>query len=173
MEMNCRIEVRVMAVDFLQDPGTSGFIVTPFSLMTTELNALASAGVATSSVAGGTGIFNQTSFGSAVYGRLWFKLGGAFSAAAAAGANLSIWFLTSSDGGTTFESQTVNPPPRAPDVIIPVGASVYAANALLFSPPRIALPAESCKIVLQNNCGQALSASGHILTCGPQAVHYN
>ena len=161
-----------MATNFLLAAGTSGFIATPFSLLTTELNALASAGVATSSVGGSSGVFSQTNTGQAPFGRVWFKFGAALGAAASANATLAIWFLTSSDGGTTFESQTVSPPPRPPDLIIPVGANVYATGALLFSPPRVILPAESFKVVLQNNLGQALGASGNILPLGPEALQY-
>ena len=155
------------ATQNLYAPGTNGFTTTPFNVLTTELNALASAAVATSSVAGP---FTQTTTGNAIFGRCWVKLGAALGGTAVSGANFSIWYLTSTDGGTTFESQTVSPPPRAPDVIIPVGASNYGANAVLMSPPRQWLWAESVKIVFQNNTGQAMGASGNIMTCGPESI---
>lgn len=158
------------ATNMLLAPGTNGFTTTPFSVLTTELNALASAAVATSSVNGTSGVFSQTNSGNAIFGRCWMKLGAALGGAAAAGANFSVWFLTSTDGGTTFESQTVSPPPRSPDIIIPVGANAYGANAILMSPPRQNLWSESVKIVLQNNTGQAMGASGNILTCAPEAI---
>ena len=151
-------------------PGTNGFTVTPFNVLTTELNALANAGVATSSVNGTSGVFSQTNTGNALFGRCWLKLGAALGGVAVSGANVSVWFLASTDGGTTFESQTVSPPPRAPDIIIPLGASAYGANAILMSPARVNLWLASAKIVLQNNTGQALGASGNILTCASQAV---
>ena len=156
--------------DILNDAGTNGFTTTPFNVLTTELNALANAGVATSSVNGTSGKFSQSSTGNAVFGRCWATLGGAFASAASAGASLSIWFLTSTDGGTTFESQTVSPPPRPADITIPVGAATYAANAVLLSPPRQYLWSETVKIVLQNNTGQAMPASGNVVTCGPEAM---
>lgn len=150
--------------------GTNGFTTAPFSVLTTELNALASAGVATSSVNGTSGVFSQTTTGNSTFGRCWITLGAALGGAAAAGANFSIWFLTSTDGGTTFESQTVSPPPRSPDIIIPVGANAYGANAVLMSPPRQNLWAESVKIILQNNTGQAMGASGNVMKCGSESV---
>lgn len=150
--------------------GTNGFTQAPFSVLTTELNALASAGVATSSVNGTSGKFNQTNTGNNLFGRCWVTLGAALGGTAVAGANLSIWFLTSTDGGTTFESQTISPPPRAPDIIIPVGASNYGANAVLMSSPRVNLWMETVKLVLQNNTGQALGASGNIMTCAGESV---
>lgn len=151
-------------------PGTNGFTQAPFSVLTTELNALASAGVATSSVNGASGAFNQTNTGNDLFGRCWVKLGAALGGTAVAGANFSVWFLTSTDGGTTYESQTVSPPPRAPDIIIPVGANTYGANAILMSPPRVNLWLETTKIVFQNNTGQAMGASGNIMTCAGESV---
>ena len=158
------------ATQALYAAGTNGFTTTPFSVLTTELNALASAGVATSSVNGTSGKFSQSSTGNALFGRCWVTLGAALGGTAVAGANFSIWFLTSTDGGTTFESATVSPPPRSPDIIIPVGASNYGASAVLMSPPRQNLWAETVKIVFQNNTGQAMGASGNIMTCGPEAT---
>ena len=42
--------------DFLLDPGTNGFIATPFNLMTTELNSLVNTDRALSSVGGSSGV---------------------------------------------------------------------------------------------------------------------
>lgn len=153
--------------------GTNGFTTAPFSVLTTEMNAQAASGagsVVVSSVNGTSGKFNQTSTGNAIFGRCWLTSGGIFTPTA--GGNLSIWFLTSTDGGTTFElnpSSSV-PPPRAPDIIIPLTAAAYAANNVVMSPPRQNLWAETVKIVLQNNAGAALPATGNVITCGPEAT---
>lgn len=155
--------------DFLLDAGTNGFIVSPFSLETTELNGLASAAVAVSSVGGSSGVFSQASFGNAIWGSVWFKSGGSFTPSA--GGNLAGWWLKSPDGGTTFEKSTAAPP-RTPDFIIPLNASAYSSGDLVFSSSLVRLPAPSCKVMIQNNAGVALPSTGNVVTAGPIAMRY-
>ena len=87
-----------MPTNFLQE---SGFLVTPFNLMTTELNALGSGANVVSSVGGTSGVFTQTNFGSGIYGMVHFKAGGAFTVVA--GGYIAGWWLYSPDG-TNFET---------------------------------------------------------------------
>jgi hypothetical protein len=161
-----------MATNFLLAPGTNGFIVTPFNLMSTELNALAINATIISSVGGTSGVFNQTSFGSAIWGNIWFASGGAFTPTA--GGYLAGWFVQSSDGGTTFELNvgTTIGLPRPPDFTIPLWVSAYAATNISFASGFVKLPWASCKVLILNASGVALSASGHTIKCGPVAIQY-
>ena len=54
-----------MSTNFLLYPGTSnnGQLVSPFSVLTTEMNSLANAGTALSSVGGTSGVFNTSNTG--------------------------------------------------------------------------------------------------------------
>lgn len=161
-----------MTTPFLWAPGTNGFTTTPFNLMTTELNALASLATIISSVNGTSGKFSQSSFGSSILGSVWFIAGGAFTPVA--GQSLTGWFLRSTDGGTTFEKNvgTTIGLPRAPDFILPLWASAYAASDVSFAQGDVKLPRESCKVLILNTGTAALSASGHSIVCGPGTVNY-
>lgn len=164
-----------MATNFLHAAGTNGFIVTPFSLMTTELNTLTNGSTVISSVNGTSGKFNQTSFGSAQRCRIWITLGGNFAATPAAGANIAGWWNFSTDGGTTFEDTNANTAiPRPPDFVIPLVAAAYAASDVVYAIGAPLLPWETCKVWIQNNAGASasLAASGNILTCAPVADQY-
>jgi hypothetical protein len=156
--------------DFLQDPGTGGFIVTPFDLLTTELSSLANGNTAVSSVGGASGVFAQSDTGSAVLGAAWFESGGTFTPSA--GGFLAVWFLRSSDGGTTFEKTVSNTAmPRSPDMIIPLFNSAYASGAISWAQdPELRLPFESFKVLIQNQTGVTLPSSGNKITLGPVAI---
>lgn len=161
-----------MPTNFLLASGTNGFIVTPFDLQSTELNTLANGNTATSSVGGTSGVYTQTSTGQAPQGEVWFSAGGAFTPTA--GGYLAGWFLRSSDGGTTFERVVANNDlPRAPDFVIPLFASAYASGDLAFAAGvTVLLPWESFKVLLRNNSGVALPASGNHLKLGPVALQF-
>lgn len=163
--------------DFLLDPGTSGFIITPFNLQTTELNSLASGSAATSSAGGGgaNGKYSQTDFANAIETEVWFISGGSITPTA--GACISGWWLKSTDGGTTFESllstpsTTVPALPRGPDFIIPLAAAAGTPTSFGSTPFRA--PYTSCKVEVQNFTGVALASSGNKILAGPVAWHYN
>jgi hypothetical protein len=169
--------------DFLHEPGTSGFIVTPFQLFTsadTGLNALASGAAVTSAHGGGTtnGIFRQTDFGSGQYAEIWFSIVTAGWTPTAGGC-ISGWWLLSSDGGTTFEavvaapSTTVPALPGPPDFVIPLEAAALSAGILKFARPHpVPLPYSAAKCVIQNNTGAAFGAGAHTITCGPVADRF-
>jgi hypothetical protein len=162
-----------MATNFLHNTGTSGFLVTPFNLMTTELNTLTNGSIVVSSVGGTSGVFSQTNTSQAQYGYVWITLGGNFAFTPAAGANLAGWFINSTDGGTTFEKSSVAPP-RAPDFLIPLTAASYAASDVVYAAGLVPLPYGSFKVLIQNNAGASasLASSGNILKVGPTADQY-
>jgi hypothetical protein len=163
-----------MATNFLLATGTNGFIVTPFDLQSTELNAITTGNTSLSSVGGASGVYSQSDTGHAPQGSIWFSSGGAFTPSA--GGHLDGWFMRSSDGGTTFEKIVTNTnPPRAPDFVIPLygGATAYASGELAFvAGVVVMLPWESFKILVQNNSGVTLPASGNHLKLGPVALQY-
>lgn len=165
-----------MAVNFLQAAGTNGFIATPFNLQSTELNALASGGAATSSVGGSSGVFSQTNDANAIWGSVYFTAGGASTPTA--GGYIAGWFLRSTDGGTTFESAIATPSTtvpalqRSPDFIIPFSAAALSTGNIVWATGLVRLPFESYKVVIQNMTGAALSASGHTVKLGPVATQY-
>lgn len=157
-----------MPTNFLQE---SGFLVSPFNLMTTELNALGSGANVVSSVGGASGVFDQSNFGQAIFGAITFKAGGAFTVVA--GGYIAGWFLFSPDGGTTYEKVTAAVDlPRPPDFIIPLPTGATASNDLFQASGLIRLPWWTTKIYVGNRTGVALSASGHVIQCAPVAVQY-
>lgn len=160
-----------MPANFLEAAGSNGFITSPFSLLTTELNALANNANALSSVGGTSGIFTQTNFASAIWGEVSFKSGGSFTPTA--GGYLAGWWLLSPDGGSTFEKVVAATDlPRPPDFIIPLFASAYATNDLAQSSGIVRLPWWSTKAYLANHSGASLPATGNIIQVGPVAVQY-
>jgi hypothetical protein len=162
-----------MATNFLDAAGTNGFIATPVTLMTTELNTLATATNVVSSVGGTSGVFTQASWGSAIWGQVGFVAGGVMSGSPTAGGYLAGWFLYSPDGGTTFEKVVAATDlPRPPDFIIPLFASAYASGDLSPASGIVRLPWWSTKLYIGNRSGVSLNASGNIIKVGPVAVQY-
>ena len=161
-----------MPTNFLLAPGTNGFIATPFNLVSTELNALASTETIVSSVGGASGVFDQDNTASAMFGSIWFICGGALNPTA--GGLLRGWFLRSTDGGTTFERAVADTAqPRAPDFVIPLFDAAYAVSEVAWAQEiRVELPAESFKVAIQNVAGAALPATGNLILLGPTAVAY-
>jgi hypothetical protein len=166
------------ASNFLENPGTNGFIATPYNLLSTELNTLASGACAVSSVGGTSGVFSQTNTASAPWMSIYFTAGGAVTPVT--GQLLEGWFLRSPDGGTTFEtvtatcSTTVPPLPRAPDFIIPLSAAAYASGNIAWANNGSLVPApfESNKVELWNTGTAALPASGNLIKAGPVVIQY-
>jgi hypothetical protein len=156
---------------FLWQPGTAnnGLSAPALTLMTTELNALASGSGAVSSVGGLSGTFSNADTGQVIWSPMALTLGptaGAFQT----GGNLSCWFLQSIDG-TTFEN-TGAAPPRAPDAVFPVPATTLSATATFLAQGLVRVPALKFKILCQNNSGQSLSATGNSIVLAPTAVQY-
>jgi hypothetical protein len=154
----------------------SGLVVAAVSVMTTELDSLASAAVAGSTVNGTSGVFVNTFFGQAIWADLYFSVGSpALTGTLAVGANVCGWFLTSPDGGTTYESTSVAPP-RPPDFIIPMPAATsLAASSFFKTAGPVMLPSLDFKVLVQNNTGQALSTGGTTapyIKVAPYAMQY-
>jgi hypothetical protein len=159
------------ATPFLWQPGTSnnGLYAPPLTLMSTELNTVASGSVAVSSVGGSSGVFGNSNTGQVIWAPLVLTLGstaGAFQT----GGNLSCWFLQSLDGAT-FESGTAAPP-RAPEAVFPLPAAALAGTTTFLSQGLVRVPALKFKVLCQNNSGQTLNASGNTVVLAPTAVQY-
>jgi hypothetical protein len=160
-----------MPTNFLEAPGTSGFIATPFNLMTTELNALAINGSATSSVGGAAGVFTQTNYANAVWAQIYATFTTTFTPLA--GGYLAGWFLFSPDGGTTFETTAAGVDlARQPDFTIPFNAAATGATFTIaaFGITRVAW--WSNKLFVTNRLGVALPATGNIIKAAPVAIQY-
>lgn len=163
------------ATNFLESAGTGGFIATPFSLQTTELNSLANGGAAISSVGGTSGVFTQSSAGSAIWCSISITFGGAITPTA--GGVIDVWFLRSNATGyetaVATPSATVAALPRAPDAIIPLSAAAYASgNVAWVAGGFVKEPWESYYVEVQNLSGATLPSTGNILKCGPTAIQY-
>lgn len=157
-----------MPTNFIQE---TGFLITPFNLMTTELNALGSATNVISSVGGTSGIFTQSSFGSGIWAAINFKAGGAFTVVA--GGYIAGWFLYSPDAGTSFERVTAAVDlPRSPDFVIPLATGATTTGDIFQSSGLVRLPWWATKVYVGNRTGVALSATGHSIMCAPVAVQY-
>ena len=104
-----------MATNFLWYAGTSnnGLVVPAFNLFTTEMNSLASGSGIVSSVGGSSGVFNNANWGQAMWCELFF-FAGAPAITTVSPAALAGWWITSPDGGTTYEPTTTTPA-RPPD----------------------------------------------------------
>src|SRR5262249_45360533 len=77
--------------NFLQAPGTNGYIATPFNLMGSELDSLKNGAGATSSIGGRNGVFTREHTGNAIFGAVYFVSGGNFTPTVAA-ADFAGWF---------------------------------------------------------------------------------
>ena len=167
-----------MATNFLWFPGTTnnGLLTSVVSLMTTELESVATAGLAVSSVNGTSGVFTNATTAQGIWAEIFFSVGNpGIGSALTSGACLSGWFLTSLDAGTTFES-TSAAPPRGPDFIIPMPATTISAGAPPFKAYSLALlPALQFKVLIQNNTGQTFgngSTTIPFLKAAPVAMQY-
>jgi hypothetical protein len=160
-----------MPTNFLEAAGTSGFIATPFNLLSTELNALATVNSATSSVGGTSGVFSQTNYANAIWSEVYLTLGGSFTPVAPA--YLAGWFLFSPDGGTTFEAVVANTDlARTPDFVIPAMITTYASGAVLQASGLVRVPWWSNKVFVNSHLGATLPATTNTLKTAPVAIQY-
>jgi hypothetical protein len=159
-----------MATNFLNAPGTNGFIATPFALMgTTDLASLASATGITSTATALT----QTSFANAVWCQVFFTALGAFTPAA--GGYFTGWWLNSENGGANFErvpNTTTIDIPRSPDFVIPMANIATVSGDRIWAPGLIKTPFGSAKLFFKNYTGGALSTGNHTVTACPVAIQY-
>ena len=160
---------------FLYDSGTTnnGLLASYLTLMTTELNTLATAGVIVSSAGGlsTNGVFNSTLTGRSLYADVYLTLASAVTTLA--GSVLSGWFMTSPDAGTTYE-QVALAPPRTPDFVIPtpVGLLVTPFVYKSIGVHKVQVPATYFKIVVQSSLGVSMPASGNTLKMAIVGLDY-
>jgi hypothetical protein len=161
---------------FLWDSGTTnnGLTASYLTLMTTELNTLATAGVVVSSAGGlsTNGVFNSTLTGRAVFADIFLTVASAVTTVGA-GANLTGWFMISPDSGTTYE-QVALAPPRNPDFIIPTPVGLLATPFVYKSigVHKVPVPAMYFKVVVQSNLGVSLPSSGNTLKMAVTSIEY-
>lgn len=168
-----------MATTFLHYLGTAGFattagyIVAPFNLIgSTELSSLANTSTALSSTGGTSGVFNQVIFGQAQLGEIWLTVV-TTSWIGTTGGNISGWWLHGANSSSTLEAQSgTAPPPRAPDWIIPVTVTAAVGSTFFAAGSPVALPYDTCKVLVQNNSGATLGAGNHTIQVGPVADQY-
>lgn len=164
------------ASPFLWGAGTSnnGLLASYLTLMTTELNSLATAGVIVSSANGlsTNGVFNNTLTGQGIMGDVYLTIASAVTTVTA-GAGLSGWFMVSPDAGTTYEQVTLAPP-RPPDFVIPVpiGLLVTPFVYKTVGVHKVPIPATYFKIVVQSNLGVSLPSSGNTLKLAVVGLDY-
>jgi hypothetical protein len=138
------------------------------TLMTTELNSLASSTTAgaISSVAGTAGVFNNTvgggGFDGYTIGQLELNLAapaGTLTANTAA----NIWFLQNVDGTNYEDGGSSVIPARAPDVVFPVRAVSTAQRINR----RALIPEGNWYVLIQHNTGQTWAASANTVKLLP------
>ena len=163
-----------MTANFLWYPGTSnnGLLVSALTLMTTELNSLASGNSASSSVGGSSGVFTNSNTAQGMVGEIYLTLG-AIGSACAAGANAAGWFLVSPDGGSTFENVVSNTAlPRPPDFLVALPATTITAGWVYKGISPVMIPSLEFKVYLQNNSGQTWASTANTIKLAPYAMQY-
>ena len=160
-----------MPTNFLYTiPGSSaGYIPAsgPITIISSELTSLVSSGTTTSAATyTSTGTFSQ-----AIWADVFIKWGGGITPTT--GGYISGWFTRSPDGGGSFElTGSAIPMARAPDFIIPLLASAYAANNIAQASGIVRLPWWSFKVFTVNHSGATLPATGNLIKLGPVAIQY-
>ncbi len=148
---------------------------TPFNLLTTELNSLANNAVAVSSVAGASGVLDNSASAAgdgSIVGDVELTLA-ALGGTPTAGYGLSVWFLRSFDG-TTFEGYTSGttstaPLNRPPDLVFSFGGQATPNSPIIA--PDVAMPVGHFKaLAWSNGSGVALGATGNSLKILPKAT---
>lgn len=161
-----------MPTNFLEAAGTNGFIASPFTLMSTELNSLANGNSAESSVGGTSGLFTSANYAQAIWCMIYLTLGG--SLAPNQNDSLSGWFLFSPDGGTTLEAPTSNADmARAADFIIPFAVLSYTTGNLVRAGGLVMVPWWANKVLVVSHVTAAsLPSSGNLIKAAPVAIQY-
>jgi hypothetical protein len=160
------------ATQFLWGPGTSnnGLLATALTLLTTEMNSLATGNTALSSVGGSSGKFTNSNTAQGMIGRLFLTLG-TIGTALTAGAAASIWWIPSYDG-THFETTVSNASQaRSPDAVIALPSTTITAANIYASAPTF-IEALEFYTFLQNNTGQTFASSANTLALAPFSMQY-
>lgn len=131
------------------------------TLLDTGLNSLANNALAISSA------YNNVAGGGAGDGYTLcdVELVVQYGSSPTANTGVSLWFLGSQDGGTTYEDGDASTTPaRAPDAVFPLRAVTTAQRVIR----RVWLPWGHIKGLLKNDAtGQAMAASGNTLKIRP------
>jgi hypothetical protein len=132
---------------------------TQTTLLTTEMNALVSNGLALG--AAFNNLQGQTGGG---YTLCDVELVVTYGTAPTANTGVSLWFLGTQDGTNYEDGDTAITPGRIPDVIFPVRAVTTAQRILR----RVFLPWGVFKSLVKNDgTGQAMAATGNTLKVRP------
>lgn len=164
-----------MATNFLWYAGSTP----PNGLLTAaSVTAISSEMVSlgSSAVAVGATTITSTYTGQGIWAEIFLTLGTSI-AAPIAGGNICGWFLTSPDGGTTFESSVnFNPgPPRPPDFLVPSSTLAQGSSSVLKAVGPLMIPALPFKVAVQNNLQVTFSTSNAgypTLKIAPIAMQY-
>jgi hypothetical protein len=137
------------------------------TLLSTELNSLASASEVVSSVGGTSGLFNNTYAGGGLgaYTLGQFELHLAAPGGSLTATPVLVWFLQSVDGSNYEDGSSSILPARNPDLIIPVRAVSTAQRIIVVAP----LPQGNWYVELYQATGQTWASSGSTLKVMPAA----
>lgn len=160
-----------MATDFLWAAGTTGGLVTTaFAVVTTEIEGLTNNSITVSS-----NTFTNGSASQGMWADIFYYVGNpSITAALSAGANVAGWFLTSLDGGATFETSPVTAT-RPPDFIVPCPSITVTAGNLFKSTGSVFIPALTYKVAIGNYTGQTLASgatTAPYVKIAPVAMQY-
>ena len=140
------------------------------TLMTTELNSLASSSGLTagaiSSVGGTSGLFNNTAGGGGLGGYTlgqWELNLAAPAGTLTAGTAAYVWLLTTVDGTNYEDGSATVIPARPPDLIFPVRAVSTAQRIIRV----LMMPPGNWYVLLAQNTGQTWGASGNTVKVTP------
>lgn len=134
---------------------------TAVSLLTTELNSLATATNVISSVGGSSGVFDNvqatSNLNAYIRGKVELVLA-AYTGTPSAGAAILLWFLKSVDGTNYEDGGASVTPARNPDLVIPVAATASGPQRIT---PECWIPVGKFKVLARNTLGLTLAASGN------------
>lgn len=139
------------------------------TLMTTELNALASSSTLSAGAASASPWDNTQGGGGGdgyLRGDLELVLGTP-AGALAAGTACYVWFLRQVDGTNYEDGSATITPSRRPDAIIKVRAVATGQRCV---EPDVRAPAGKVTVLVSQNTGQAWAASGNTLKFRPYTI---
>ncbi len=143
------------------------------TLMTTELNSLASSATlaagAISTVGGTSGLFNNTAGGGGIGGYTsakWELVLAAPAGTLTAGTGAFVWLISTVDGTNYEDGSNSVIPARPPDIIIPVRAISTAQRVVR----ELAMPSGNWYVLMAQNTGQTWGATANTLKILPVTI---
>lgn len=145
-----------------------GLLGSGLTIISTELNSLASGSSAISTVVHSTGVFSNvagdTDLGG--YPEAYAELIlGAAGGAYTANTGIDVYFLTSLDGTNYEDGSTSVTPARNPDLTFPLRNSSTATRVKVLCFPPVCANIKC--LVVNNGTGQALASSGNSVVIYP------